>query len=507
MLLAAAGIIVPGVLAQQPTFRSGTTLVEFTLVALDEDGNPITDLKKEDVVLSDGGRRREMAFFRFDGEASAVSGSRPEPPPGFVTNRPVPERNAAAILLDLINTGVIDQTCVRGQVLRYLRTVPPNTYAGLFRISELVPVITVEPFTNRVDRLRDKVTHLDLALRLETSTPGSGGSFGGASVGTSELRSSAQAAEARALGGFNAGIHRSRTDNTLIGLEVMGNHLAGIPGRKSLVWITSGMPLGTSTDMLSKVTDVNFEPRIRAAAERLASQGIAVYPVYVAPDCKVGLADLGTDTLGESGFFHLLADLTGGDVVQSTNDYTEGLAAAARDQRGTYTIGFYADDVPDDQWRSLEVSVTRPGVRIRHQQGYLAVRRAQVQSWPEKSWNDLAYQKLDSTGITFNGRARASGGRVNLSLEVAAADLYFQDRSGETLADLEIGLVEMKKGEPTNVRVEPMDVTLDDPSKDHRSEMIPVETSWPLNRGTTGLRAIVRDRATGRYGTLELAVQ
>ena len=292
----------------------------------------------------------------------------------------------------------------------------------------------------------------------------------------------------------------------VIGLEVMGSHLAGIPGRKSLVWITSGMPLGTSTDMLSKVADVNFEPQIRAAAERLASQGISVYPVAVGANCMPGLADTSTGTLGESGFFHLVADLTGGQVVQGTSDFTEGLTAAARDQRGTYTIGFYADDVADDEWRALKVSLTRQGVRIRHQQGYLAVRRAQVQSWPSKSWNDLAYERLDSTAIILNGRSSVSRDQLELSLQVDSSDLYFHDQGGQTIADLEIGLVEMKRGTPTNVRIQPMEVSVEDPAKEHRSAMVPVAVTWPLNQGTTAVRAIVRDRITGRYGTLEMPV-
>src|SRR5687767_8295136 len=75
--------------AQAPTFRTGTTLVEFTIVALDGDGNPITDLTKDEVVLTDSGRTRDIAFFRFDGDAPAVSSApRPVLAPGFVTNRP-----------------------------------------------------------------------------------------------------------------------------------------------------------------------------------------------------------------------------------------------------------------------------------------------------------------------------------------------------------------------------------------------------------------------------------
>jgi hypothetical protein len=81
-----------------PTFRVGTTLIEFTLVALDSRGNPVTDLTKEDLVLTEGTRTRDIAFFRFDGDMPAVSTPTQAVPAGFVTNRPEPERNAVALV-------------------------------------------------------------------------------------------------------------------------------------------------------------------------------------------------------------------------------------------------------------------------------------------------------------------------------------------------------------------------------------------------------------------------
>jgi hypothetical protein len=49
---------------EPPTFRATTRLVEFTVVALDKKGNPVTDLRKDELTLLDGGKARDVAFFR-----------------------------------------------------------------------------------------------------------------------------------------------------------------------------------------------------------------------------------------------------------------------------------------------------------------------------------------------------------------------------------------------------------------------------------------------------------
>src|SRR5207253_125138 len=57
----------------------------------------------------------------------------------------------------------------------------------------------------------------------------------------------AMAAEARALEYHKQGVQDDRIARTLAGLEATGDHLAGIPGRKNLVWVTSGLPVTTMT--------------------------------------------------------------------------------------------------------------------------------------------------------------------------------------------------------------------------------------------------------------------
>jgi VWFA-related protein len=481
-----------------PTFRVGTTLIEFTLVALDSRGNPVTDLTKEDLVLSEGTRTRDIAFFRFDGDMPAVSTPTQALPAGFVTNRPEPERNAVALVLDQLNVGAhgeYGQTAIRGLLQHYLNSLPPNTYVGLFRFAETKPMDTLQTFTQRVDLVRAKVNTLDLALRLELSSPTSAPSGGASKADGGAALAAMAAAEARGIVGINAGIVELRFARTLEGLQALGSHLAGIPGRKSLIWITDAPPIQFP---VRDVDRVSYAGRIQQAAQQLANQGIAVYPV--SPGLRVPPA---VDTSDRSTF-GIFAGVTGGRSIVDTNDLTEGVKLAARDQRGTYAVGFYADDEPDDEWHPIRVAVKRSGVSLNHRQGYLAVRRAQAQSWPEKNWNDLVYQPLDSTGIRLNGRSDASGNEATLSLQIAAADLYFHERAGKMIADLEIGLIEKTQKGPTNVRVQPMEVSLEATAVGQRPALVPVKTTWPLNAGTSGVRAVVRDRFTGRYGTLDL---
>ena len=490
-----------------PTFRTGTTLIEFTMVAMDGEGNPITDLTKDDLALTEGGRTRDIAFFRFDGQAPAATPARTLPP-GFVTNHLEPERNAVAVVVDLLNVGASGshgQTAVRGLMLHYLNSLPPNTYVGLFRVAETKPMDTLQPFTQRIDMVRSTVNSMPLALRLEfegsSATPAN--AFR-AIDGGGALSAMAQA-DARARSGINGIIANLRFSRTVEGLEALGSHLAGIPGRKSLIWITdappmqfSSTPANTRSVVRADIDSMSYAERIREAAQRLANQGIAVYPV------SVGLRAAREDDTTDYGTFSVFARVTGGRDVVNTNDLTQGIGVAARDQRGTYTIGFYAADEPDDAWRPLKLEVRRPGVAVRYRQGYLATRRAQPRNWPEQNWNDVVYQPLDSTEIGLNGKSAMAAGKAALSLQVATRDLYFHERDGRMVADLEIGFVEKNAKGPTNVRVQPMELTLDGPQTAQRSEFTPVETVWDVNSGTTAVRAIVRDRFTGRYGTLDV---
>ena len=329
----------------------------------------MTDLAKEDVVVTENGQPRNVEFFRFDGAPPQPSSD--VLPAGHYTNRFETSSNAArhitAILVDAMNMPMVKDTfyftqaTVRNRILSYLDSLPPYTRVGLFRLGREV-IDVLQDFTDDLASMRARVAKMDLVRPEEFAVPGfrdpnfaASGASG--SREQAEARSMAMAADATATANVNDAIQTRRVDLTLPGLEALGNHLARFPGRKSIVWVGNGMPLYIGGSRARKTRD--YEPRMRQTAERLATQGVAVYPV--APR-------LTSESIRES--LNLFADTTGGRVTLTMNDPIEGLRTTAADQRAIYSIGFYAVTPPDNTWHPLAVLVRRPNVTVTHRRGY-----------------------------------------------------------------------------------------------------------------------------------------
>lgn len=159
---------------------------------------------------------------------------------------------------------------VRNQILAYLDGVPPHTKSTCF------------DFTDDAASLRAQMAKMDLLLPELPDTRGHrpadaqpSGISGSAE--SASARATAEAAFAKVTGAVNEIVQTRSVDLTLPGLEVLGNHLARFPGRKSIVWLGNGMPLYLGGSRPRRGRD--YESRMRQIAERLATQGVAVYPI------------------------------------------------------------------------------------------------------------------------------------------------------------------------------------------------------------------------------------
>lgn len=519
-------------LAQQsPIFRTGTTLVDFTVVAVDARGNPVVDLRKDEISIVEDDASREVAFFQFEGSTAPGSptGGKASPlTPGTFTNRteyaPNAPRHLIALVLDLINTSTAGQVQLQAELVYYLKRLPQDAHVGLYVINE--HAVAVHDFTQDAQSLRTRLEKGDITVNARgfASTRDTQGMLANARPEQQSALSALLEAQGRSQGDLNMQISKLRRRLTLAALDSVGHHLAGLPGRKSMVWISHGFAL---TDDYGTYAD-----QVSDTSRRLATQNVAVYPFEaggVGGDSSVHVTDQGfgstkghtpsPNTFGATvtnqnsgvdrgrtqGTGELIAGITGGRVVRNNNDPPAGLRAASDDLRGTYSVGFYAVAAPDNRWHRLRVRVSRPGVTVRHRQGYLAASTAadQTQEWREGQWNDIAYRPLISTDVQLDARGTFDGRVLKLALDVQRDDLHFRKADASLVADVEVAVVE-KANEPTNVRVQ--SVSIDLSSQTTLPATVPVASEFTLNPQTTSVRLIVRDKSTGRYGSVDITL-
>jgi len=537
--------------SQAPVFRAGTTLVEFTIVATDQQGAPVTDLTEGEIAIVQNGKPQPVAFFRFEGSAFGPGAIEPKPEPiapGLFTNRPEyspgPARNVTAIVIDTLNTLPEDQVAVKAQVMQYLRALAPNTRVAVYQLGSNLRIL--HDFTDDLEALRARLARLNIELNVHAiaadelvrrqlmeaehfndavdeyvdDTDGDAKAEAEAKAELNRVRGQMERADEY----FQEQLHMRRMNQTIASLEALGNHLSGIHGRKNMVWISGGLAVLTQGAQDRWVN--SYASQVRGLAQRLATQGITVYPVQ-ATGLQIGILGTSTTAPGTSkgqdgkaalrpmtrendlriwGTMDMLADTTGGRAFRNTNELTAGVRAAATDLRGSYSVGFYVPENSDNRWREFDVRVSRPGVRVLHRKGYMALAPVkQPIDWTQAQWQAAMQNPLGSIAIRLDARADATADGLNLLIQIASDDLYYKRVNGAPVTDLEIGFGERSAREWTRVRRDGAVITIkENPQQAVKPSIVRFSKTWTIEPDTTQVRLIVRDRMTGRFGVLDM---
>lgn len=531
---------------ETPSFRTSTNLVDLTFIALDRGGKPVTDLKREEITIIDKGQGRSPVFFRFEGAVTAASEKRL--PTGVFSNHEGAAagtpRNLTAIVLDTLNTPPQNQAWARAQVMQYLRGIDPSTRIALYGLGAKLRIY--HDFTDDASALRDRLNQLTSTVQDRRIT---------------DINEAARDAE-RLLDSVSEG-HRAHMENmlktqmetemllnegayerqlklTLASLEALGNHLAGIPGRKSLVWIGNGVSMLSITGALGfgpRGGVKSYETLVGATSQRLATQGVVLYIVdaqgllgprflsgdvgSIQPDGRPGTferqtqaADISADTRQA---MLKMAAVTGGRVFRNTNDLTAGVKSVANDTRATYSAGFYAAGEGDNKWHNLDVKVSRPGVRLLHRQGYLSSSSTSASStngaqWEADKFRAAAMNPLGSNDIRFDAQCErgVEGGHPVLivTLSVLVSDLHLRKDGTREVGELDIGVVQKDgNGLPLGVQQTSLDLKLNEAAVKQLDTLKARHyRAWQLDSRTTSVRIIVRD-LRGGHGTLDVSLR
>ena len=510
-----------------------TRLVVLDVVATDRHGHPVTDLQAKDFTVSEDGKQQQLRVFnlRRTQVVAATTGSKklPRLPANIFTNIPSYSQSSSLniILLDLLNTDFQDQAYARQRILKYLANIPDGEPIAVAVYVLGKKLRLVQDFTSDFPALRNviKGVNSDQPIVADSAT-----------VGSTADNPDLVAVPPMPVKEF-ANVYEGpqqldrRLQYTLDGLSSLAHHLAGYPGRKNLIWVSTTFPLGIAPDPEQGPNEFenlrDYEQAIVSVSQTLVDAQVAVYPVD--PRGPLGISMYGgqgsapSDQSGslqgdsasgdaEHSTMKRVAQLTGGKAYFNQNDIDDAIRSSIEDGSTYYTLGYYPDNKDwNGRFRKIEAKVNRHGIKLRYRPGYYALNTRATQD-PRLLF--IAFEralKLDSpmsTGLRFEvGMVQPSDKTQNKVLLNFALDpnaiTFEKEDDGLQHAKVDCAVqAYTEKGQLVKGDANTLTVALDGESfRKTMQTFLLAHVYFDLAPGSYFLRLGVMDEHTGLIGT------
>jgi VWFA-related protein len=549
--------------AQNNVIRSTTRLVQVSLVVEDARGRPISGLTGADFSLSDEGQPQSIAAF--SAAATTAARTRFAFPKNVFTNRfdltGQDPGSVTVVLFDALNTSVRDQIYVRKQILRFLQTLKPVDHVAIYALTD--KLLVLHDFTQDAGALVSAVH--DFSSREQ-------GAFDAShpeQVDLAKLTGNNDwLAFQNGLNNVNGIIADQATVNraafTSAAIEAIAEHVAAIPGRKSLIWVSGGFPIqigtvkigqsgepqlsstaGSNPRSASGVTQTgvgpsdpanmlprvdrdtrSLEPVLRRAILALNRVNMVMYPID-ANGVQVD-ASMSSDRRATSAFLdssrltieqetrdssRLLADRTGGRAFFGANDIGDALRKVLQDSEHGYTLGFYPGHGKwDGRFHEIKVTTRIPGARLRYRKGYFAAAfEADSPAAVNAALREASMSPLEATGLGMIVEAKpgdtpSPGHSVQLRIAIDPRQLLLQDSADRKSGAVDLLFVQSDaSGQILSAAQQHLDVRLPQPQYEFlaRVGMI-LQRDISLDPQTSQITVVVRDAGSGALGSTNI---
>jgi hypothetical protein len=152
----------------------------------------------------------------------------------------------------------------------------------------------------------------------------------------------------------------------------------------------------------------------------------------------------------------MMATITGGRYLNTTNDPGDALRRAALDQQGSYTAAFYIDEKLDGRWHNLKLKSTRPGVTLTYREGYWAEEKAPGPAeWTQDVWREAMTASLGASAVRMMVQINwKSPAELSLEAKIDPTTLSFLPAKKGLKADFDIAVGELLSDGQNSFRVE-----------------------------------------------------
>ena len=538
----------PASQAPLPTFPGQIEQVTVDVVVTDKKGVPLSGLAQNEFEIYEDGVRQTVVSFEAVHVPPAPSAT-PKPPPKVSTNQegenthgrtfvvlfddirltPAMAYRAKGAVADFLTNGVREGDRVtlvatlagtwwtarmgagRDELIALVkgldgRYVPDNSRE---RMTDLeAKRIRMDRDIEVAQRVQRRYTELGVTQQPQTPDPQQSRYF---------ATSIDPYLESRAAEVYSQYRVRSRT--TLAILERSLEALNATKGRKSLILISAGFIWDPNLEEFKRVTQA--ARRANTAVYFVNAEGLKGMPSQFTaefggalPEVDLGFA-LSEDFWDAEGA-EAIASESGGFTVRDTNDLSAGLKRIA-DENGTYYLLGYnpANPARDGAFRKISVKVPgRKDALIRARKGYYAPSDNGEAGGPRPGVDRTFQEALDSPyemgGIplrmthfvadeTLLGKAR-----VEVVTEVDLRALELEARDGRYLGGVEFLLLTAQRDTGESLRYDQkVELNLLPATRERlRKTWFPIRREFELGRGAYLAKIVVRDRRSGRVGTV-----
>ncbi|MGB7283065.1 MAG: VWA domain-containing protein [Candidatus Acidiferrum sp.] len=375
---------------QAPEIHVATHLVQIGIIVRDKNG-AVADLTRDDFVVLDRGKPQKISVFSIESSETALQPMQPLPQntfsdlPQYGANKP---RSVTIVLLDNLNTlsgsaptayestpyWLEDHALANAKqhLMDFLKNLEPRDRIAIYGLTDSLHVLC--DFACDRDQLMAVVRKYDATSKTqrEAVEPGSSHTPQGRDFDAHID------ADTQAMAALN---NQARAQATMAALTAIANHVADIPGRKNLLWLTTNLPFsGEAIALILGRADI--------AAYPVDARGLLPRSPTVSPEASSDVGDayvrgaLGmnetpaaTDDPIGVNTMEKMAEETGGRAFVNMNDFTGAIRDAVEDSAVTYTLGFYIDAASlDGKFHELKVKVKRSGLEVRYPKGYFALK-------------------------------------------------------------------------------------------------------------------------------------
>lgn len=329
--------------------RTTTRLVQIRVMATNRQGDPVTDLRKDELQLVDNRRPRPIQFLTFE---SAVARSAAAGTTSASTQSVDTRNDYAVFVLDWLNPREADRIKAWDAAIQLLETFQPRQQAALY--------VMAPPHTRLLHDFTTDHTELLQALRDSPPDPEDPNDPAKPSGSGNSLKIWAALPVEDRTATFNGKVLA-----TIAALDKLADGLGRIPGRKSVIWVTNGFPIQLDQRAVpgAKGLITDYGPWAEPLIDHLNRANVALYTV----DPR-GLAPT---SYGDDGTISELSERTGATSFYDRNDIAEGMREAFDDARTGYTMGFTLDPEAALGVHDIRLRSTRGGVKLRYRESYL----------------------------------------------------------------------------------------------------------------------------------------